>query len=336
MLQNGNKKYNNQMNRRQQQYQENDNYEEITSTPKQKIYQNAYNNMNNKNSNSIKNQNNRNNINSNTKMNRNNNYLNNNINNINNNNINRGIQNNINNINLNRGISNNKSNNNSDSNNNNINKAIIILKNEFKKKDDKIKLLELKVEELERKINMITNSKINLQQQNNNNNMNKNINGPFNKNFTFAELNSGEVNPFTNNNEKNQINTGMEEANIDNNNNVYSQNKSSNQFQINNNQYNLNNNNNLNQGIKENSAITGNSGSSRNHSKNEVKSYLKEVKEKVEPFIFKEFIKNIKLLTSSKENKGAIDRKKVVENVKILFGEQYKELYIKFEAIIGI
>ena len=332
MLQNGNKKYNNQMVRRQQQYQENENFEDIPSTPKQKIYQNAYNNMNNKTSNSIKNPNNRININSNTKMNRNNNNLN---NNINNNNLNRGISNNINNNNLNRGMSNNRPNNNSDASNTNINKAILILKNEFKKKDDKIKLLELKVEELEKKINLITNSKSNISQQNNNN-MNNNINVPFNKNFTFAELNSGEVNPFQNKTENNKINTGMEDLNADNNNNIYSQNKSSNQFQINNNQYNLNNNNNnLASGIKENS-LTGNSGSSRNHSKNEVKLYLKEVKEKVEPFIFKEFIKNIKLLTSSKEMKGGVDRKKIVENVRQLFGEQYKELFIKFGAIIGI
>ena len=332
MLQNGNKKYNNQMVRRQQQYQENENFEDIPSTPKQKIYQNAYNNMNNKTSISIKNQNNRININSNTKMNRNNNNMN---NNINNNNLNRGISNNINNNNLNRGMSNNRPNNNSDASNTNINKAILILKNEFKKKDDKIKLLELKVEELEKKINLITNSKSNISQQNNNN-MNNNINVPFNKNFTFAELNSGEVNPFQNKTENNKINTGMEDLNADNNNNIYSQNKSSNQFQINNNQYNLNNNNNnLASGIKENS-LTGNSGSSRNHSKNEVKLYLKEVKEKVEPFIFKEFIKNIKLLTSSKEMKGGVDRKKIVENVRQLFGEQYKELFIKFGAIIGI
>ena len=332
MLQNGNKKYNNQMVRRQQQYQENENYEDIPSTPKQKIYQNAYNSMNNKTSNSIKNPNNRININSNTKMNRNNNNMN---NNINNNNLNRGISNNINNNNLNRGMSNNRPNNNSDASNTNINKAILILKNEFKKKDDKIKLLELKVEELEKKINLITNSKSNISQQNNNN-MNNHINVPFNKNFTFAELNSGEVNQFQNKIENNKINTGMEDLNADNNNNVYSQNKSSNQFQINNNQYNLNNNNNnLASGIKENS-LTGNSGSSRNHSKNEVKLYLKEVKEKVEPFIFKEFIKNIKLLTSSKEMKGGVDRKKIVENVRQLFGEQYKELFIKFGAIIGI
>ena len=332
MLQNGNKKYNNQMVRRQQQYKENENYEDIPSTPKQKMFQNAYNNMSSKTSNSIKNPNNRTNINSNTKMNRNNN-LNNNMNN--NNYLNRGISNNINNNNLNRGMSNNRPINNPDANNTNINKALIILRNEFKKKDDKIKLLELKVEELERKINMITNAKSNVSPQNNND-MNNNINVPFNKNFTFAELNSGEVNPFQNKNEDNKITTGMEDLNADNNNNVYSQNKSSNQFQINNNQYNLNNNNNnLASGIKENS-LTGNSGSSRNHSKNEVKLYLKEVKEKVEPFIFKEFIKNIKLLTSSKEMKGGVDRKKIVENVRQLFGEQYKELFIKFGAIIGI
>ena len=67
-----------------------------------------------------------------------------------------------NNNNFNRNISNNKINKNSDTNNNNnIDKVLLILKNEFRKKDDKIKLLELKVEELEKKTNLINNSKFN-------------------------------------------------------------------------------------------------------------------------------------------------------------------------------
>ena len=55
--------------------------------------------------------------------------------------------------------------------------------------------------------------------------------------------------------------------------------------------------------------MTGNNGSSYNlHSKGEVKLFLKEVKEKVDPNIFKEFIKNIKLLTKSKEKNGVNGR----------------------------
>ena len=310
MLQRGNKKLNSQMNRRQPQYQENEDFEGIETTPKPKFYQNIYNNPKNSNTaNSLKKQNNRMNINLNS-------------------NINPNMKMNMNNNNITRNISNNKINRNPDTNNNsNINKAILVLRNEFKKKDDKIKLLELKVEELERKINMITTSKYNSVQQNKNKilNENNNINVPLTKNFTFAEKNSAEINKV------NKIDVGVGVN--------FTQTKSSNQFKVNNNQYNLNsnsnNNNNASEGVKENLSLTINSGNSRTHSKNEVKLYLKEVKEKVEPYIFKEFIKNIKSLTSSKDKNG-VDKNKIVENVKFLFGDKYKELFIKFESIIGV
>ena len=325
MLQRGNKKLNNQMTIRQPQYQENEDFEGIETTPKPKFYQNIYNNpKSNNTANSLKRQNNRMNINLNSNINPNMKMK------INmNNNLNNNMNNNINNNNINRNISNNKINKNIVTNNNsNINKALLILRNEFKKKDDKIKLLELKVEELEKKINMVTNFKFNSAQQNKSKilNENNNISVPLTKNFTFAENNSGEINQI------NKIDVGVESN--------FTQTKSSNQFKINNNQYNLNsnkNNNNISEGIKEkeNLSLTINSGNSKTHSKNEVKSYLKEVKEKMEPYIFREFIKNIKLLTSSKDKNG-IDRNKIVENVKFLFGDKYKELFIKFESIIGV
>ena len=63
--------------------------------------------------------------------------------------------------------------------------------------------------------------------------------------------------------------------------------------------------------------------------------FLKEVKSRVNPVIFKEFIQNIKLLISTKDKNG-IDKNIIVENVKILFGEEFKDLFIKFESIIGI
>ena len=55
----------------------------------------------------------------------------------------------------------------------NINRALLVIRNEFRKKDDKIKKLELKVAELENQINMIT--KTNNFQSNNANNNNSNI-----------------------------------------------------------------------------------------------------------------------------------------------------------------
>ena len=301
-----NNNYNNQMNRRQMQYQEIEDLDEITETPKPKFYQNAYSNINkdnnNNNINNIRRQNNKMNLNSNIKTN----------------------INNMNNMNLNRNITNNKVNNNFDINNNNINKALILLKNEFKKKDDRIKFLELKVAELERKINMITKSYGNANmgsapQKSKLLNENNNLNVNLKKDFTFGEQNSGEVNPFKNPLGTNKMDAGGGNYRIINNKNIFPQTNSSNQFKVNN---------------RENS-LTGNSGNSKSHSKSDVKMYLKEVKQKVEPSIFKEFIKNIKLLTSSKDKNG-VDRSRVVENVRILFGEEYKELFIKFESIIGI
>ena len=292
-----------------------DDSDKILNTPNQKLYTNAYNAKNNiNNTNSITKQNNRLNINTNIKSRINDN-------NIDNNNINLGN-------NINQELNN---------SNNNINKALMILRNEFKRKNDRIKLLELKVADLERKINMIQNSN-----NNNNNTNNKNINVPFNKNFTFAEQNSGEINIKMNNKneiKKNDMGVGNYRIDSPNINNYFPQTNSSNQFKISNNKDMLeqkysNKINNLNEGFRENS-LTGNSSNSKSHSKNEVKTYLKEVKGKVEPFIFKEFIKNIKLLTASKEKNG-IDKSIIVENVKILFGEQYKDLFIKFESIIGV
>ncbi len=67
----------------------------------------------------------------------------------------------------------------------------------------------------------------------------------------------------------------------------------------------------------------------------EVKSYLKKFKSRVNQIIFKEFIQNINLLTNSKDKNG-VDKKSDVEKVRILFGEEYKDLYMKFENIFGI
>lgn len=288
MLGKENKKYNNPMNIKQQQpYQEIEELEGITSTPKQKYYQNAYITLNNNNITSIKKSNNPGNLNSNIKM-----------MNIKGNISSIGKINNNNNLNGNKNITNNLVNNNLP--NNNINRALMVIRNEFKKKDDQIKSLELKVAELEKKINIITNSNISNQQ--NNDKLLNNINMPITKNFTFGDKLSNEINA---NNENKKIEIGVGSYRIDN------------------------------EKIKDNSVITGNSSNSKVHSKNEVKLYLKEVKEKVEPSIFKEFISYIKLLTSSKDNNG-VDRNEIVENVRELFGEQYKNLFIKFQSIIGV
>ena len=79
--------------------------------------------------------------------------------------------------------------------------------------------------------------------------------------------------------------------------------------------------------------ITNNGSKDSSQSRNDVKNYLKEVKSIVDPKMFKEFIKNIKLLT----NKTAkVNKKAIIDNVKNLFGDQYIDLYMKFETILGV
>ena len=333
MIGTGNNRMNNIINRRpqhQQVYQDINDLDKLVNQ-KQKYYQNNYNimNKNNQNNNSANKQNIRMNMNKN------------NMNNINNMNINNNV-----NINNNAINPNNQNRNMNQIPNNNINKAFLVIRSEFKKKDDRIKALELKIADLENKINQIT--KGNNYDINENNTQGANIiNIPqksLGKNFTFAEKNSGEIresnlnktpesnynrgnNPFRNN-----------EGNQNMNNNFYAQTKSANQYKIKTNNDNefitANKTNNINDAAADGSVFTGNSSNFQKHSKNEVKLYLKEVKSKVDPIIFKEFIQNIKLLTSSKEKNG-VERSTVIEKVRILFGEQFKDLFIKFESILG-
>ena len=65
----------------------------------------------------------------------------------------------------------------------------------------------------------------------------------------------------------------------------------------------------------------------------EVKNFLKEVKGKVDPHVFKEFIRYIKILTNKS---GVVNRKGMIENVKLLFGTEHEDLYNKFEEILCV
>ena len=370
MIGNGNNRINNindLVNRRPQQYQDiNDLGENVALKPN--FYQNAFNmnKINQSGNNSMNKQNVRMNRNMNMNININRIINKNNLNNMNNLNS----MNNLNNMNVNKNnMNNNKIRNiqNMTIQNNNINKALMVLRNEFKKKDDRIRALELKVAELENKINMITNSgNYQLSESNINNNNSNIINitkKKIGKNFTFADKYSEEINPNyikrDSLNKTPEINYGREnnpfrnkDDNQNINNNFYNQTQSANQYKIkqkssdneyimenkNSNNNNINNNININQNDVqvEGSTYTGNSGSFQRHSKNDVKIFLKEVKSKVAPPIFKEFIQNIKLLTNSKDKNNDIDKATVIEKVRMLFGEQFKDLFIKFESIIGI
>ena len=95
-----------------------------------------------------------------------------------------------------------------------------------------------------------------------------------------------------------------------------------------------NNNEVNNEGQRENSVKTWNSANYHGWSKMDVKLYLKEVKSKLEPMAFKEFIHSIKLLTSTK-GEGNIDKASIVERVRDLLGDRHDDLFNKFKAIIG-
>ena len=224
--------------------------------------------------------------------------------------------------------------------NDELGKAILIIKKECKKKDDRIKELERKVIDLTTKLNILLK-----------NNKNIELNEEFN--------NPGDINPFSNNQlEKmdsnklldgglfNKINkdirghsigyTGINKNNQRINN--YMQNIGHNNINYNSdNEKAINNKfpgyDNLSHS-NDHSVLTYNGGGSQTSSKAEVKNYLKEVKSKIEPKKFKEFIRNIKLLTA--KNNTSLNKNIIVESVRILFGEEHKDLFIKFENIIGV
>lgn len=220
-------------------------------------------------------------------------------------------------------------------NNTELGKAFIIIQRELKKKDNRIIELEKKVQELTRKLNSLTN----------NNNMNYSKNTSMltpskevqNNYYKNIEINKGMVN----NMNDNMYNIGYNNQNlnaINMRNNIRS-NSQQKAFQINNLNYNSDSENvvkrfqgydNLSHS-NDNSVLTYNG--IHGNSKKEVKDYLKEVKAKIEPKKFKEFIKNIKLLTS--KNEFAPKKEVIIENMRNLFGIEHLDLFSRFETIIG-
>ena len=210
--------------------------------------------------------------------------------------------------------------------NNEIGKAFLIIQNELKKKDNRILELERKIRELTIKYNSLTNNNSNQQkttqlfgvQNMNRNNINEGVN----------ELNKNENNIGFINQKRNMIN------------NIRNINQRKN-FQIDNINYNSDSENivkrfhgygcdNLSHS-NDNSVLTYN-GVNPN-SKKEVKEYLKEVKEKIDRIKFKEFIRNVKLLTS--KNEIAPNREAIIDNMRNLFGKEHLDLFLRFEKIIG-
>lgn len=235
---------------------------------------------------------------------------------------------------INRNNNNNNLNQNRNTNNkpnDELGKAFLIIQRELRRKDNRILELERKIQELTKKLNSLMNN-------NNNNNFMISKNSPMMtpykeepKNIYGNNLNNDLYDMEFNKQNSNIINRGK--SSIRNNNNR------SRGFQISNLNYNSDNENivkryqgydNLSHS-NDNSVLTYNGVHS--NSKKEVKEYLKEVKAKIDPKKFKEFISNIKLLTSKSEI--APNKEAIVENMKILFGKEHVDLFLRFEKIIG-
>ena len=320
MLGSGNPLVNNNIINRHSQY----NQEFMMNNPNNNNMNNLNKNMKNMNAriglNLNLNKNNNNNIK--IGMNKQNNFM-------NNMNRNLNIKNNANATNnMNRNINPNNNNMNSD---NVISRALSMIRAEFKKKDDRIRTLQLKVEELEKEIELITNNKAMNTANNYNNNINENnrvlnnnyMNIPHNnttqkkigKNFTFSEKISGELDYNNNLGLQNTYDRTNKIQEMNYNNNNYMRNNELNNRNMNyqsnsNNQYRINTmeqpkyTDDNNDAQRENSIKTWNSGNYHGgFSKNDVKLYLKEVKSKLDYNSFHEFINNIKLFNKLKRRR---------------------------------
>ena len=234
-------------------------------------------------------------------------------------------------------------NNNNNDNNSELGRAFLIIQKELKKKDNKIYELERKVQELTKKYNSLLN---------NNNTNNNNINNNYRVSNISPSMEEEPKNIYNNPREEKGMfnmnknvysnigynNNNNQNMNLINLNNIrsYSQKKA---FQGTNLNYNSDNENIVkrHQGYdnlshsNDNSVLTYNG--VHTNSKKDVKDYLKEVKEKIEPRKFKEFIRNIKLLTSKSEI--APNKESIVESMRNLFGKEHIDLFLRFEKIIG-
>jgi hypothetical protein len=219
--------------------------------------------------------------------------------------------------------------------NDELNKALLIIRRELKKKDDKILELEKRVLELTNKLNLLTNNK--------GNNFNNKTNITPLKNSLKGEYNT-EEDDYKIGRDSRAGGLGIEYASLNNIINLRKNNIRGNNYMRsisqNNPNYNSDNENmvrrypgydNLSHS-NDNSVLTYNGVQAS--SKKDVKNYLKEVKSKIEPKKFKEFIRNIKLLTA--KNNSALNKNVIVESVRILFGDEHKDLFIRFENIIGV
>lgn len=213
-----------------------------------------------------------------------------------------------------------------------VSKALMLISREFKNKDNRIKELEQKILEMQSKIQSLTNKNYSTKQ---NNEINYKMNTPINK----YKNKEGNITPIQNNfgmglnnevknfgyldNYNVQKNDMLNQENINNDFNCISNSKKIvlKKFGTGDNLSHSNDNSTYSYNIGQNS-------------KSDVKNYLKIVKSRVDPAMFKEFIHNIKLLTS--KNNSGLNRNIIIEKVRMLFGEEYSDLFNQFQNIIGI
>ena len=248
---------------------------------------------------------------------------------------NRNNMNNMNNMTQNR-------NQNINNGNDELGRAILIIRQEYKKKDDRIRELERKVIELTNKLNSLLGNKTNdisVPEGNEDNNMPGNIR-PFTANMSDKNYGSNQIRDNRIGRDIRGYSIGY--INTDNKNNQRS-NSYMQSISNNNINYNSDSEKRINQRFtgydnlshsNDHSLLTYNGGGSQTSSKADVKNYLKEVKSRIEPRKFKEFIRNIKLLTA--KNKTAFNREIIVESIRKIFGDENNDLFIKFENIIGV
>ena len=214
-----------------------------------------------------------------------------------------------------------------------VGKAFLMIRSELKRRDDRIIELEKKVAELTRKINMLTNRNFN----NNSNNISSSMNpfGKSSKEEYSEEDDRNLINKIGRDMRPGGYSFGYMNLNGNQRSNSYVRSISQNTPNYNSDSDNIVKRfqkfDNLSHS-NEDSVLTYN-GVNYN-SKLEVKNYLRVVKNKLDPQKFKEFIRNIKMLTT--KNSSTLNRNIIVENVRMIFGEEHKDLFIRFKRIIGV
>lgn len=196
-----------------------------------------------------------------------------------------------------------------------VEQAFSQILNELYKKDNRISELEKEVSVLKNQLNALTkNTNINYRNNHIHNYNNENIFHINNTHSHFDDipLQSEVLSGYKSPSSQSSSNRG---AAVHKQKSIYSINNS---FLTSNNNKSINN---ASSSMKDNSQW-----------KSDVKKYLNEVKDKVEPQLFHEFITYIKIMTG--KSNSSTNKKEIIDKVKELFGTQHYDLFQKFEMIV--